>query len=166
MASHGRYNKEKKEGEFNITSLLDVLTILLVFLLQNYSAEGGLVTNADNLVLPNSESKRRPEEVSLQLAVTDEMILLDNQPLIPTDDVREIPKDEHAPMVQDLYERLKEVYAEEERMVALNSLDAVRGQIVIQVDKNIEFDVLFKVMFTCGSAGYNNMNFAVMERDE
>ena len=33
------------------------------------------------------------------------------------------------------------------------------------VQKEIE-DVLFKIMNTCGKVGYNNMNFAVMEREE
>lgn len=162
---HGRYQKKKEELQFNITSLLDVLTILLVFLLQNYSAEGGLVTNADNLVLPNSESKRKPEEVSLQLAVTNDMVLLDNQSLVPTEDVREIPEEEHAPVVEELFEKLEACYAEEEDLVRKGALNQVLGQIVIQVDKNIEFDVLFKIMHTCGSAGYNKMNFAVMERE-
>ncbi len=163
--AHGRFNKKKDEAQFNITSLLDVLTILLVFLLQNYSAEGGLVTNADNLVLPNSESKRRPEEVTLQLAVTNDMILLDNQSLVPTEDVREIPPDDHAPIIQELFDRLEVALAEEEDLVRRGALNQVLGQIVIQVDKNIEFDVLFKIMHTCGSAGYNRMNFAVMERE-
>jgi hypothetical protein len=30
----------------------------------------------------------------------------------------------------------------------------------------VEFDVLFKLMNTCGKVGYNNMNFAVMEREQ
>ena len=39
------------------------------------------------------------------------------------------------------------------------------GKIVIQVDKNM-VSCLLKIMNTCGKVGYNNMNFAVMERDE
>jgi biopolymer transport protein ExbD len=54
----------------------------------------------------------------------------------------------------------------EEEMVRLGAINQVQGKIVIQVDKNIDFDVLFKIMNTCGKVGYNNMNFAVMERDQ
>jgi len=32
------------------------------------------------------------------------------------------------------------------------------GKFIIQIDKNLEFDVLFKIMNTCGKVGYNNMN--------
>jgi biopolymer transport protein ExbD len=50
-------------------------------------------------------------------------------------------------------------------MVEMGALNQVAGKIIVQLDKNIEFDVMFKVMNTCGKSGYNNMNFAVMERD-
>ena len=50
-------------------------------------------------------------------------------------------------------------------MVKSGALNAVQGKVIVQVDKNIDFDVLFKIMNTCGKVGYNNMNFAVMERE-
>jgi biopolymer transport protein ExbD len=51
-------------------------------------------------------------------------------------------------------------------MVRVGALNQVQGMVTIQVDKNMDFDVLFKIMYTCGEVGYNNMNFAVMEREE
>jgi len=150
----------------NITSLMDVLTIMLLFLLKNYSADGSILTNADNLVLPNSESKKKPAEVNLQIAVTQDMILVDNQPIAPTEDARNIPQEAPDPVITKLEERLKAEIAKEEEMVRLGALNAVQGRVIVQVDKNIDFDVLFKLMNTCGKSGYNNMNFAVMERDD
>jgi len=162
----GRFKQKKHNAAMNITSLMDVLTIMLLFLLKNYSADGSILTNADNLVLPNSESKKKPTEVNLQIAVTQDMILLDNQAVVPTDDARNIPQEEADPIITKLEERLKVCLAQEEEMVRLGALNAVQGKVIVQVDKNIDFDVLFKLMNTCGKSGYNNMNFAVMERDE
>jgi biopolymer transport protein ExbD len=162
----GRFTQKKHGAPLNITSLMDVLTIMLLFLLKNYSADGSLLTNADNLVLPNSESKKKPTEVNLQISVTQDMILLDNQPVVPTEDARNIPQENPDPVIEMLYERLKASLAQEEEMVRLGALNAVMGRIIVQVDKNIDFDVLFKIMNTCGKAGYNHMNFAVMERDD
>jgi len=161
-----RFKLKKNNASMNITSLMDVLTIMLLFLLKNYSADGSILTNADNLVLPNSESKKKPTEVNLQLAVTQDMILLDNQAVVPTDDARNIPQEEPDPIITKLEERLKTCLAMEEEMVRMGALNAVQGKIIVQVDKNIDFDVLFKLMNTCGKSGYNNMNFAVMERDD
>jgi len=137
-----------------------------VFLLKSFSAEGSILTNADNLVLPNSASKKKPSDVSLQLAVTQDMILLDNQAVVPTEDARNIPPESNDPIITKLEERLKACYKAEEEMVLTGALNQVQGKIIVQVDKNIDFDVLFKIMNTCGKAGYNNMNFAVMERED
>jgi biopolymer transport protein ExbD len=157
--------KKAEEGKLNITSMMDMFTIILVFLIKSYSADGSLLTNADDLVLPNSESKMKPTDVNLQIAVTHDMILVDNVAVTPTDDARNIPQDESNPIIAKLDERLRVAMAMEEEMVRMGALNAVQGQIIVQVDKNIDFDVLYKIMHTSGGAGFNNMNFAVMERD-
>jgi len=164
--SRGRGKKKSNDVPLQITSMMDMFTIILVFLLKSFSAEGSLLTNADNLVLPNSQSKKKPQEVNLQLAVTNDMILVDNLPLVPTEDVRKIPFDDPDPVIGKVDEKLKSCLLAEEEMVRLGALNAVQGKIIIQVDKNMDFDVLFKVMNTCGKVGYNTMNFAVMEREE
>jgi biopolymer transport protein ExbD len=164
--ARGRFQKPKKETALQITSMMDMFTIILVFLLKSFSAEGSIMTNADNLVLPNSDSKKKPTEVNLQLAVTNDMVLVDNLPLVPTEDVRKIPFDDPDPVIGKVEEKLRSCLAQEEEMVRLGALNAVQGKIVIQVDKNMDFYVLFKVMNTCGKVGYNTMNFAVMEREQ
>ncbi len=162
----GRARREKRDLPLQITSMMDMFTIILVFLLKSFSSEGSILTNADNLVLPNSDSKKKPTEINLQLAVTNDMITVDNLPLVPTDDVRKIPFDDPDPVISKVEEKLRQCLAQEEEMVRLGALNAVQGKIIIQVDKNMDFDVLFKVMNTCGKVGYNTMNFAVMEREQ
>jgi len=165
IAQRGRIRKKKMRGTLMLTSMMDMFTIILVFLIKTYSAEGNILTNADNLVLPNSISKKKPKEVTLQVAVSPDMILVDNIPIVPTDDARRIPMDEADPVIAKLEEKLAQCYAQEEEMVKMGAMNKVEGKVVVQMDKNIEFDVLFKVMNTCGKVGYNNMNFAVMERE-
>lgn len=165
MIKRGRANKKKRAEGLMITSMMDMFTIILVFLLKSYSAEGTILTNADNLILPNSISKKKPKEVNLQVAVTNDMILVDNQPVAPTDEARRIPQENPDPTIAKLEERLLACYAQEEEMVKMGALNQVAGKVILQVDKNIEFDVVFKIMNTCGKVGYNFMNFAVMERE-
>jgi biopolymer transport protein ExbD len=161
----GRFEQKIGGSSLNLTSMMDGFTIILVFLINMFSADGSLLTNADNLVLPNSESKRKPQEVNLQIAVTNDMVLLDNQAVVPTEDIRNIPQEESDPIIQKLEEKLKACLAMEEEMVRMGALNSVQGKIIVQIDKNIDFDTVFKIMNTCGKVGYNNMNFAVMERD-
>jgi biopolymer transport protein ExbD len=165
MKQRGRGKKILRKNDLNITSMMDMFTILLVFLLKSFSAEGSILTNADNLVLPNSISQKKPQEINLQLAVSEDMVLVDNLPVVPTDDIRKIPLDDPNPVVGKLEDKLRSCMAQEEEMVRLGALNAVQGKIIIQVDKNMQFDVVYKIMNTCGKVGFNNMNFAVMERE-
>lgn len=167
MAQRGRnkFSTPKSTGLI-ITSLIDFFSIVVIYLMKSYSSEGSILTNADNLVLPNSMSKLKPKEIHVQVAAANDMVLVDNVPIVPTDDVRKIPPEDGDPTVLKLQEKLKACYAQEEEMVKLGALNKVEGDIIIQVDKNVEFDVLFKIMNTCGKVGYNKMNFAVMEREE
>lgn len=166
IVQRGRLKKKKEEGGLIITSLIDIFTILLVFLLKNFSAEGNITSNADNLVLPNSDSKKRLTEVSIQMSISNDMVVVDEKPVVPTDDILKISQDNPMPVVPKLLENLKMHFAQEVEMVKLGALNKVEGRIVIQMDKNIPFDVLYKVMLTCGQAGYKTMNFAVMQRGE
>lgn len=157
----GRYQKPKKAMGLNITSMMDMFTIMLVFMLKNFAAEGSILTNADDLVLPYSSSKASPKEVTVSLNCTNEWIIIDNDPVVPTKTVR---KQEDV-LVARIKAKLDKCMEQEENMVRIGALSRVRGEIVIQVDKNIDFDIIYKVMFTCGDAGYNNIRLAVMSRD-
>ena len=56
---------------------------------------------------------------------------------------------------------------EEEKKAALaqgNDPDT-GGKVVVQLDKNMSFDVMYKVMATCGWAGYSNVSFAVVMKN-
>jgi biopolymer transport protein ExbD len=149
-----------------ITSLIDFFSVVVIYLMKSYSSEGSILTNADNLVLPNSMSTTKPKDIHVQVAAANDMILVDNVPVVPTEDVRKIPQEDSDPIIKKLEEKLKACYAQEEEMVRLGALNKIEGDITIQVDKNVDFDVLFKIMNTCGKVGYNKMNFAVMSRSE
>jgi biopolymer transport protein ExbD len=163
---HGRYKKKEQESSVIITSLIDIFVILTIFLIRNFTAEGNLTSNAENLTLPNSSSIKRLKEVVVQVAVTNDMILVDDVPVAPTSDAIRIKQDEPDPTIPKLEDKLRQCYAQEEEMVRLGALNKVEGKIVLQIDKNIDFDVMYKVMYTCGKVGYLVMNFAVMQREE
>jgi biopolymer transport protein ExbD len=166
MSQHGRVTKKKAEGGLIITSLIDVFTILVVFLLKNFSAEGSLVSNAENLTLPYSTSTKDVKEVNLQLAITSDMILVDDQPVVPTEDVKNIPNEDPDPQCLKLKESLEAKHQMEEEMVKMGALNKFEGKVVIQIDKNIPFDWVYKVINTASKVGYTNIKLAITKREE
>jgi biopolymer transport protein ExbD len=161
----GHFTTEKSTGLI-ITSLIDFFTIVIIYLMKSYSSEGSILTNADNLTLPNSNATVKPKDINVQIAASSDMLLVDNNPIVPTDDIRRIPQTDPDPIIPKLEEKLRVAKGQEEEMVRLGAQNKVEGNVTIQIDKNMEFDVLFKIMNTCGKVGYNNMNFAVMEREQ
>jgi biopolymer transport protein ExbD len=166
MAQRGRnkFSTPKSTGLI-ITSLIDFFSIVVIYLMKSYSAEGSILTNSDNLVLPNSISTTKPKEIHVQIAATSDMVLVDNNPVVPTQDVRKIPQENFNPIIPQLEAKLKLTKKVEEDEVRLGRLNQVEGVATIQIDKNVDFDVLYKIMNTCASVGYTKMNFAVMERE-
>jgi biopolymer transport protein ExbD len=38
------------------------------------------------------------------------------------------------------------------------------GTVIVQADRNVDFKVIKKVMYSCAVAGYQNVNFAVQQK--
>lgn len=139
-----------------LTSMIDVFTILLVFLLKSYSAEGQIMTITRDLNLPVSTSTKNPVTASV-IIITPELILLDGTPLLS---VKEALANESL-RLGNLYEDLRAKRILAESVSNLSDQMSFKGEITIQGDANIPFEVLKKVMYTCGKVGYNNILLAV-----
>ena len=163
----GRGRKSRRGGDsINITSMMDMFTIILLFLLKSYSADGSILTNADDLILPNSVAKGRPSEVTVQLAVTPDMILIDNTPVVSTREVFKKSRQEFSADTTTAIDSVLQNHMRvEKELEKMGEIAAVKGMIIVQMDKNISFDILYKVMQLCGRNGFVNMHFAVMMRE-
>jgi len=147
-------------GELNITSMLDMFTIILVFLIKQMDTEGQLMTQADNLKLPLSTSKKTPEEVALQVVVDRGHVLVDGEQVAETDAVHR----QDSLFVADMIPVLEEKRETEKKFALANGEEPDEsGNVIVQLDKNLQYDIMYKVMATCGWAGYNNISFAVIQ---
>ena len=61
-ARQARRRRNPEDVKLNITSMMDMFTIILVFLLKNFSTEGNL-TPADNLTLPKSTVEKEQKKL-------------------------------------------------------------------------------------------------------
>lgn len=157
--------KSRKYGEdvpFSLTSMMDMMTIILVFLIKNMDAEGQLITQAENLILPVSTSRIQPKEVSLTVVVDNNYVVVDNSKIITTEDVLK-QEDLLVTKVDSVLQERRKVEQEHALAAGLPADEA--GNVVVQIDKNIPYDAMYKVMATCGYSGYTNIAFAVMMKN-
>jgi biopolymer transport protein ExbD len=136
-----------------MTSLVDILTLLLVFLIQSFSAEGNLITVSDDLQLPQSNSVQQPKP-ALTIEITQKAVQAEGKILC---EVGAIKSSDGL-----LIEGLHAFMLEKKKTVA----DTSGGMdVIIQCDENIPFEIVKKVMFTCSKAGFEDFSVLAIQKE-
>ena len=150
-----------------ITSMLDILTTILFFLLKNYSY---VVTNfnvATDLKLPESTNLIPPPDSSLQLVVTKNAILLDDKELVPVVN-GDIPRSElfrDGVTVVKLAQALQAHKKRSKYVAKRSDTHSFTGTVVLQADKELKFKLLKKVVYTAGVTDFVNLKLAVLKKE-
>lgn len=180
-----RHNKSKKPGKrsvvavLQLTAMVDMFTVLTVFLLQNYATTGEVISLPKEVKLPNAAAVKELHPSNVVVISTDD-IMLNNQSLVAFTKVKE----QEDWMIKELKESLEKLIQEGEKeklslgnqiRKAVNEtktadasapkdvVDQFR-KITIQADKEVDFLTVKKVMFTVTEAGIFEINFAVIKR--
>lgn len=152
-----RMSRAKKHNtSLNLTSLMDVFTILVFFLLVNQSATEILQTPKD-IVLPDSIVESKPRQTVI-VFVSDEEVTVQGEFVASIAEVLELEGESIAPM-QERLERLKE------NVIGLNTQAVAESrEVTILANKTIPFKVLKKLMTTCTNSGYTKISLAVNQK--
>jgi len=153
-------SKRNVQVSLKLTSMIDMFTILLVFLLKSFSAEGQIVTVSSDLILPESTARKSPVPSST-VAITNDWILVDGKQVASLEEVNAAKQ----LMVPSLAQELKNLRTVSETMGNMSADMGFTGKISIQGDKNIPYIILKKVMYTCGQIGYNDILLTVMKME-
>lgn len=146
----------KKITGLNLTSLMDVFTILVFFLLANSSASE-VVTTPKQIKLPDSVVETKPRE-TVVILVSPEAVLVQGEEVISMDGL--LATDNVA--VPAITERLKLL---EQNVIGISTKGIIAAkEVTILADKKIPFHVLKKIMSTCTASGYGRISLAVIQK--
>lgn len=143
----------QKIPKMNLTSLMDVFTILVFFLLTNSVSNEALEAPRE-INLPTSIVETKPKETVVVL-VTPESILVQGTLVASTLDV--IQSD--AIVVESIK---KELLIQRSKAFATDTIEL--PEVNVLADKTIPFSLLKKIMSSCTSAGYDNISLAVIQK--
>jgi len=144
-------NNRKSDGlGLNLIPMMDVLTVLVLFLLF-HSFNGEMPEQ--RIELPDSVVETRPRE-TLAIVVNPEAVMIHGAPVVRTSELYE---DRIGTVVQ-IKERLEEL----EREVGITAPES--KEITLLADKTIPFKVLKKIMSTCTASGYGRISLAVVQK--
>ena len=164
--SHGRRHKAlaglSTRGELRLTSMMDILTVLLLFLLKSFVVGGEDVIPPPGLDLPKSTAQA-PPPTALIVAIDDDDILVGGERVARVSEA--VAQD--GLLITSLDARLQAVIAQRDELSSLQSEALLEDEIVtIQGDREIEFRVLRKVLFTLHENGFQNVALAVVRTAE
>lgn len=152
-------------GGLMLASMLDILMAVLFFLLQNYSQIKSDFQVGKDLTLPNSTALQTPVP-ALQLLVTKKAIILDNNEIVQLEngDVKKSDLLSDGVTIRELAIQLKK-QKERAQFQSATDKDSWVGNIVMQADKDLPFNVLKKVIYTAGITDFVMFKLAVLKKE-
>lgn len=145
-----------KITKMNLTSLMDVFTILVFFLLVN-SGSVELVEAPKNVKLPESGVETKPRE-TVVIFVSPEDVMVQGQVVARVADIFE----GKSGSTEAIMARLATI---RDSIVGPNTMAVAASQeVTILADKTVPFLVVRKIMSTCTDEGYENVSLAVIQK--
>lgn len=161
---------EEHEYPLNITAMMDMMTIILVYLLKSYSSDPTNITPQGDLSMPFSTTRLKPE-AAVPLAVSKNSILVNDKEVCKIINNKVDPnckegKSEEQYLIQTLYSALDAERQKQEEIAAYNSAQQFKGLVLIMGDKDIPFRVISEILYTAGQAQFGNFKFVVLKNPE
>jgi len=145
-----------KISKMNLTSLMDVFTILVFFLLVN-SATTEVLETPKQIKLPDSVVESKPRE-TVVIFVSPEAVMVQGEAVALVEDILAMEGEN----IEPIGERLT---ALSENIIGVKTKTIAESQeITILADKSVPFTVVKKVMNTCTGRGYGRISLAVMQK--
>jgi biopolymer transport protein ExbD len=145
-----RGKRRYDEPLVNLTSMVDVLSVLMFFLLSIYSGGGYLTILPSGLELPSS-NVRASLTHQIEIAVLKDKILVDRQA------VSDNPA-EQAGSSELLLPGLQAALASHAPR------DSADARVTIEADRSVPFRLLKKIIYTADQAGFRKQSLAVHQR--
>ena len=148
-------NRKKLPG-LNLTSLMDVFTILVFFLLAN-SGSNEVLSPPKQIQLPSSVVESKPRE-TVVIIVGAEQVVVQGEAIIATRDLI----DSKGGFIPEISKRLTLLG---QSVIGISAKTIADSQeVTILADKKIPFNALKKVMSTCTLSGYGKISLAVLQK--
>lgn len=156
-----KFLKNKKPPGLMLTSLLDMFTIILIFLIVSFEAEDHEFQLNDNIELPESTS-RSVFKPAVNVAITPEQILVEKEPVVRFDEDREptvaYPDGKIPVLVTQLEANFQDFLKKQKKDPDMEAV------ILVQADKNLDYDTLYLVLRSASLAGFSKYRMATMKK--
>ncbi|MFW6050603.1 MAG: ExbD/TolR family protein [Myxococcota bacterium] len=163
-----RRQPELEENFLNIYPMMDMMTILLVFMVMQFSASSAAaIQESDALRIPYSTSPVEPED-ALPLQIARDEISVDGEHIIPLRSGQVDPSHKQGGgtgfLITPLFKQLEREAKRDKIIAANNPQRPFEGAVQIVADKRTPYRTLAEVVYTLGQAEYKALRFVANKR--
>ena len=169
-----RRNASAPEVNFlNITAMLDMMTIILVFLLKSLGESSASVPQNDDLRLPKSIVRSQPSEEGVVVMVSKSQIMVGDKKVLElpgreslaqtgvgASEKRSGPNDVY---IVKLGNALQSARKLDRRVREAKGLDPATSEAIIIADGSTPYRLLIEVLFTLGQTEFGKYHLMVMQ---
>lgn len=156
-----RHNKVSSKrnvvAALQLTAMVDMFTVLVVFLLQNYASTNQVLPISDQLALPKATVVKELKP-SFVVILSKDYLFFNNKKVASFNTV----KSDSDWLIESLLNPVKEVIKNKSNNKTSKN-KPFKYKITLQADKNIDFLSIKKVLYTLTIAGVQEINFAVIK---
>src|SRR5919202_1280902 len=157
-----KFVRGKKSGyaSLMLTSLVDMFTIIVIFLLMNFSANGEVLYMSKDIKLPDAYHGAQLDRAPV-VSVSGDAVTFDGRQVAQTADLMK----GEALNVPELEDALRDEKRRYDQVHRNDPEHPFRGLVNVQADRKIPFKVVKRIMFACNQSGFGNINFAALAKE-
>jgi len=170
-----RKNQREPEIDYlNITAMLDMMVIILVFLLKGMSSSSASIPQSNDLTLPTSVMDGEASEEGTLVVISKSQILVGNDPNpvvrlpgrealatsgVDAKDKRGGPSDMYIVPLANALQATRQI---DKQLREAKGLDASGSEAIIVADATTPYRLLIEVLYTLGQSEYSKYHLMVL----
>jgi len=165
MARKKRIEREQEGeiSELNLTAMMDMMTIILVFLLKSFSATTVSMSASEDIKPPVSSTQAVPKD-TIAVTITPKVIMVGDRKVVSLK-AGKLPQESlNGRLVVPLDSRLKKEVNKLKRIQKFGGTQ-FSGELSIIADRKIPYDLLLTVLYTAGVNELDKYRFVVIKKD-
>ena len=150
--------------ELNIVAMMDMMTIILVFLLKSYSASSVSMTTSEDVRPPISTTRATPKD-TVAVTITPKGILVGDKKVVELQNSAIPSRLLDGRRVVPLDQALKREVDKLKYIAARNPSAPFNHELSVIGDRKIPYDLLLTVLYTAGQNELENYRFVVIQKE-
>ncbi|KFE62121.1 ExbD/TolR family protein [Hyalangium minutum] len=151
--------------ELNITAMMDMMTILLVFLLKSFASSSASITASDDVKPPVSSTRATPKD-TVAVTITPKNILVGEKEVLRLTNGQVPAEQLQGRLVAPLDAALKKEVEKLKYIADRNPAAPFNRELSVIGDKRVPYDLLLTVLYTAGQNELENYRFVVLQKEE